>query len=99
MKIPSLETVREYFLNCNFYDAPNQAQVFYDYNISIGWKVGNKKAPMVDWQAAARNWNRNAIKFAKEKGVKIGRQNVTMIQGAKKEPKVLPSLEEVEKIL
>lgn len=33
------------------------AQSFYDYYESVGWKVGNK--PMKDWRAAVRTWERN----------------------------------------
>jgi hypothetical protein len=38
-----------------------EANKYYDYYTSKGWKVG--RAPMKDWQAAARNWLRNANGF------------------------------------
>lgn len=38
------------------------AEAFYDYQESKGWKVGN--SPMKDWKAAMRTWKRNAEKFA-----------------------------------
>lgn len=34
-----------------------EANRFYDYYASNGWKVGGK--PMKDWKAALRNWKRN----------------------------------------
>lgn len=46
----------EYFCELN---RPDEAQKFFDYFSSNGWKVGGK-APMKDWKAAARNWIRNA---------------------------------------
>ena len=58
---------------------PDQAEPFYDFYQSKGWKVG--KAPMKDWKAAARNWCRRSFdkkkvetpehKFAKEPEVNI----------------------------
>lgn len=38
---------------------PVEAQRFWDYYESNGWKVGRN--PMRDWRAAARNWQRNAV--------------------------------------
>lgn len=37
---------------------PVEAQRFWDYYQSNGWKVGRN--PMKDWKAAVRNWQRNA---------------------------------------
>ena len=37
---------------------PVEAQRFWDYYESNGWRVGRN--PMKDWKAAARNWQRNA---------------------------------------
>jgi hypothetical protein len=37
---------------------PIEAQRFWDYYESNGWKVGRN--PMKDWKAAVRNWQRNA---------------------------------------
>lgn len=39
-----------------------EAEKFYNYFQSNGWKVGGR-APMKDWQAAARNWLLNSQKF------------------------------------
>jgi len=39
-----------------------EAKKFYNYFQSNGWKVGGR-APMKDWQAAARNWLLNSEKF------------------------------------
>ena len=41
-----------------FMNDKNQAQDFYDYYCSNGWKIGGK-APMKDWKAAARRWQRH----------------------------------------
>lgn len=68
MKIPTLAEVQAYFTEKDFYNGAQEAEKFYDYNLSVGWIVGKKRTPMKDWQAAARTWNRNAIEYAKEKG-------------------------------
>lgn len=57
---PNLENVKIYFQEQNFPEL--EAQKFYNYFSSIGWLVGGKK-PMVDWQAAAKNWMLNTTKF------------------------------------
>lgn len=54
MKTPSLKDVQDY---CWFRNSPIDPEQFYDYQISVGWKVGKK--PMKDWQAAIRTWERN----------------------------------------
>lgn len=43
-----------------------EAEKFFNYFQSNGWKVGGR-APMKDWQAAARNWMLNINKFNSEK--------------------------------
>ncbi len=40
----------------------HEAEKFYNYFQSNGWKVGGR-APMKDWRAAARNWILNSEKF------------------------------------
>lgn len=49
-----------------FFEAQGSTQIeaekFFNYFQSNGWKVGGR-APMKDWQAAARNWILNASKF------------------------------------
>ncbi|WP_291131756.1 transcriptional regulator [Flavobacterium sp. UBA7682] len=57
---PELEEVQQYFQQHNFPEI--EAQKFYNYFSSIGWLVGGK-SPMIDWQAAAKNWMLNADKF------------------------------------
>ncbi len=42
--------------------APEEAEKFFNYYSSKGWKVGSK-TPMKDWQAAGRNWLLNFKKF------------------------------------
>lgn len=51
---PSVKEIADY-CNNNNYDI--DAERFYDYYESKGWKVG--KAPMKDWKAAVRMWSRN----------------------------------------
>lgn len=50
---PTLEEIKNYCKSQN-YDI--DAQGFYDFYESKGWKVGN--SPMKDWQATVRNWER-----------------------------------------
>lgn len=55
---PTLEQVKAYVtLNGYVMDA----EQFYDYYESNGWKVG--KSPMKSWEAAIRNWVRNEKKY------------------------------------
>lgn len=51
---PSVKDIADY---CNNNNYNIDAERFYDYYESKGWKVG--KAPMKDWKAAVRMWNRN----------------------------------------
>ena len=59
---PDIESIRKYFLEQSSFQI--EADKFFNYFQSNGWKVGGK-APMQDWQAAARNWILNAPTFAK----------------------------------
>lgn len=67
----SVEEVEQYMQTMQNGPAnPSQtASAFYDYFESNGWKVGGK-APMKDWQAAARNWCRNEKTFRQPQGQK-----------------------------
>ena len=58
---PPVRDVEAFFLEQKSTTA--EANKFYNHFQSNGWKVGGK-APMHDWQAAARNWIANAPKFA-----------------------------------
>ena len=51
-KKPTLPQCKEYFLSLR--STLVEADRFFDYYTSNGWKVG--KNPMKDWRAAARNW-------------------------------------------
>jgi len=70
-KKPTLLEVQDYFEQ-KYY--PNEAEVFYNYYESNGWKVGRN--PMKNWHAAVSNW----IKRAKENQLK------PKYNGAKKSP-------------
>lgn len=59
---PDIAEVQNYFLEQK--SSEIEAEKFYNYFQSNGWKVGGK-APMQDWQAVARNWLINAPTFAK----------------------------------
>ena len=59
---PDIVAVQNYFLELK--SSEIEAEKFYNYFQSNGWKVGGK-APMQDWQASARNWLLNAPAFAK----------------------------------
>jgi hypothetical protein len=63
---PDIAAVQSYFLEQK--SSEIEAEKFYSYFQSNGWKVGGK-APMQDWQAAARNWMLNAPAFAKPQKV------------------------------
>ena len=73
---PPLTLIKDFFKELN---KPLEADPFYDYFQSNGWKVGGK-APMKDWKAAARNWTRRSFTkkeedrypvFEKEKETKV----------------------------
>lgn len=57
---PTIENVKVYFLEQHFPEL--EAIKFFNYFSSNGWLVGGK-TPMVNWQAAAKNWILNAPKF------------------------------------
>lgn len=57
---PDIVAVRNYFVAQNSVEI--EADKFYNYFQSNGWKVGGK-APMKDWQAAASNWILNIPQF------------------------------------
>lgn len=59
-QIPTVVEVKTYFKANNFPEL--EAQKFFNYFSSVGWLVGGK-IPMVDWQAAAKNWIINSLKF------------------------------------
>ena len=68
---PESVAVQTYFLDLKSTEI--EAEKFYNYFQSNGWKVGGK-APMKDWQAAARNWVLNAPAFAKPQKVSADNQ-------------------------
>lgn len=51
---PTIQQIQEY---CNSRNNNVDANRFYDYYETVGWKVG--KNPMKDWKAAIRTWERN----------------------------------------
>lgn len=56
---------------------PTEAQKFYDYYESNGWRVG--KNPMRSWEAAIRNWKRNREQYTfHQNGHASGAQVVVM---------------------
>lgn len=67
MTPPTVEEVRLYWLAALL---RGDADEFYDHFKANGWKVG--RVPMQDWEAAARNWSRNEVKWGKaEIGVRV----------------------------
>lgn len=54
---PTLEQVRDYFIERDHQDAVKESEKWIDYYTANGWKVG--KNSMKDWKAAIRNWMRN----------------------------------------
>jgi polyhydroxyalkanoate synthesis regulator phasin len=57
MKKPTVEEIKEYMVEKGEFNA-DQAEAFFDYHESKGWKVG--KVAMKDWKAAVRTWIRNS---------------------------------------
>lgn len=57
---PELFEVQNYFEELGYI---NEAEGFYNYYESNGWKVGRN--PMKDWKAATRNWIKNAKNYKK----------------------------------
>ena len=53
-KKPTVEEVKDY---CKERNNNVDAQQFFDYYESKGWKIG--KSPMKDWKAAVRTWEKN----------------------------------------
>ena len=60
---PTIEFVQEYFKEKNKPDI--EAQKFFNYFESNGWKIGGR-SPMKNWKAAANNWMLNSNKFGSE---------------------------------
>jgi hypothetical protein len=57
-KVPELNAVIDYFTEK---DHMGEAEKFFNYYESNGWKVG--KNPMKNWKAAANNWINNSSKY------------------------------------
>jgi len=57
-KVPDLNNVIDYFTEK---DHMGEAEKFFNYYESNGWKVG--KNPMKNWKAAANNWINNSSKY------------------------------------
>lgn len=54
---PTIENVRDYFIECGHPDAHKQSQRWLDHYTANGWKVGMNS--MKDWKASIRNWMTN----------------------------------------
>jgi hypothetical protein len=59
---PDIDSIQTFFLEKK--SSEIEANKFFNYFQSNGWKVGGK-TPMQDWKAAARNWMLNAPTFTK----------------------------------
>ena len=70
---PELAAVRSYFVEQN--SSEIEAEKFYNYFQSNGWKVGGK-APMKDWRAAAGNWILNIPKFSSQPQLVVQKQPI-----------------------
>lgn len=71
---PLLEEVKHFFEEVKSTEL--EAEKFFNYFQSNGWKVGGRAA-MKDWRAAARNWTLNAQKFKPRNGIHIQTKNKT----------------------
>lgn len=68
MKKPTLEEVTDYFEEKGH---PQQAEIFFNYYESNGWKVG--KNPMKNWKASVQNWIKNIDRYGTNKqGIQQG---------------------------
>ena len=67
---PKIDEIKDFFntLSSDKKENEFEAERFFNYYTSNGWKVGGK-SPMKSWQASARNWMLNAQKKANEKPV------------------------------
>jgi hypothetical protein len=63
---PTIELVKEFFLEKKV--STIEAEKYFNYYSSNGWKVGGK-TQMKDWKAAARNWILNLDKFNPKKEI------------------------------
>jgi hypothetical protein len=68
---PDIVAVQNYFVAQKSVEI--EAEKFYNYFQSNGWKVGGK-APMKDWQAAASNWILNIPQFAPQPKTGVQKQ-------------------------
>lgn len=59
---PHLDECKEYFQSISM--PAGEAEAFYDYQMSKGWRVGN--SPMKCWMAAMRTWKRNCEKYGEK---------------------------------
>jgi len=59
-KKPSLEEVKNYMLEYGTQNYIFEAEAFFNFYESKGWKVGKNK--MKDWKAAVRNWSKDKRK-------------------------------------
>jgi len=62
-KPASLDEVIALFESRNYFNAKIEAEKFWNYYESNGWKVN--KNPMKDWKSAAAGWNLRAKEFSK----------------------------------
>ena len=58
---PTVDEIRDYCQGLGYIMKPEE---FFDFYESKGWRVGN--APMKDWKAAARNWERREKREKKD---------------------------------
>jgi hypothetical protein len=61
---PTLEQVKDY---CRERKNTVDPESWIDHYISNGWLVGNAKAPMKDWKAAVRTWEKGSNKKPEDK--------------------------------
>ena len=69
MPKPTAEDVAAYAASLNY--KPFDADAFVDHWEMRGWLV-RPGIPMRDWKAAVRTWQRNAVRWAKEKSAASG---------------------------
>lgn len=82
MSLPTIDEIKEY---CNERGNGIEAEQFYDYYESVGWKVGSK--PMKNWKACVRTWERKNDNNIREtgKGTKLSTDEEKLIARLKRQ--------------
>ena len=81
---PTLEEVEKYIKDEGFFDV--NPEKWWNYYESVGWKIGKKRAPMVNWKSAIVTWTHTTktsrlLHKTKECSCGCGRKPMMIIDG------------------